>query len=541
MKSALLLDAGYTPMDVISYKQAIKMFMLNKVEIVEEYEDELRSAYLVIKIPAVVRLINKVSRRKRKKGVKFSRIGVYARDGFTCFSAGTRVLLSSGKQVDIRDIKKGDEVIDAFGNPTKVVDKRSRWADDCLFLKHRGSFEETTTTPEHPYLNSHEKFVPIKEKPKYLVQPRDIRYNLDNPKLISVADFIQDDKWFRLKNGRIYNTRRSHEHGFPVTLEQSKELAYIIGLYVGDGSADLRGSVSWAFNTAQKKTLVKDVEDFIGKLGLKSWVSKSNKGKGLVIGTCSKVLASFLRHTCGFGGSDRKKTPWGLIGPFHKEYLKGLFCADGYICREKNKVVLSMTSWDVIVSAQSMLWGLGIFPTLQRIKRLEKLDTYSLFLQGENYSKFMNIILNDRVSPKKPAYGNNKFIFRKLEKLSPAGSPTIVYNLETESHSFIANGLAVHNCQYCGAKKASKDFTFDHVVPRSRGGKTNWVNIVTSCVPCNRKKSNRTPAEAGMTLLKEPKEPKWLPVVSIRVSTKSIPEAWSDYLYWTTDISEEPQ
>lgn len=179
MKSALLLDAGYTPMDVISYKQAIKMFMLNKVEIVEEYEDELRSAYLVIKIPAVVRLINKVSRRKRKKGVKFSRIGVYARDGF--------------------------------------------------------------------------------------------------------------------------------------------------------------------------------------------------------------------------------------------------------------------------------------------------------------------------------------------------------------------------RCQYCGAKKASKDFTFDHVVPRSRGGKTNWVNIVTSCVPCNRKKSNRTPAEAGMSLLKEPKEPKWLPVISIRVSTKSIPEAWSDYLYWTTDISEEPK
>jgi 5-methylcytosine-specific restriction endonuclease McrA len=95
------------------------------------------------------------------------------------------------------------------------------------------------------------------------------------------------------------------------------------------------------------------------------------------------------------------------------------------------------------------------------------------------------------------------------------------------------------SCQYCGVKKKMKEFTFDHVVPRSRGGKTNWENIVTCCVPCNSKKNNRTPEEAKMVLKKRPVRPDWIPAFVIRLNQTSVPDAWRDYLYWNTELDEE--
>lgn len=93
-----------------------------------------------------------------------------------------------------------------------------------------------------------------------------------------------------------------------------------------------------------------------------------------------------------------------------------------------------------------------------------------------------------------------------------------------------------YRCQYCGDKCAVNELTYDHVVPRSRGGKTSWENIVSCCYACNRTKANRTPAEAKMRLLATPVRPSWVPAVQIRVSTASMPDAWRDYVYWTGEI-----
>jgi 5-methylcytosine-specific restriction endonuclease McrA len=62
-------------------------------------------------------------------------------------------------------------------------------------------------------------------------------------------------------------------------------------------------------------------------------------------------------------------------------------------------------------------------------------------------------------------------------------------------------------CVYCGRKpaNASTTLTLDHVIPKSRGGQNTPENLVAACKPCNNRKDNRTPAEAGMALLKKPK------------------------------------
>lgn len=84
-------------------------------------------------------------------------------------------------------------------------------------------------------------------------------------------------------------------------------------------------------------------------------------------------------------------------------------------------------------------------------------------------------------------------------------------------------------CQYCGVELTSKEATLDHVVPRSKGGKTTWQNLVVACGFCNRKKGGRTPSEARMPLRKAPVKPSWLPVLSVKFKG-NVPIAWSTFL-----------
>ena len=96
-----------------------------------------------------------------------------------------------------------------------------------------------------------------------------------------------------------------------------------------------------------------------------------------------------------------------------------------------------------------------------------------------------------------------------------------------------------YRCQYCGDKCSAAQLTYDHVVPRARGGRTTWENIVSCCYPCNRDKGNRTPAEAKLTLRAVPTRPTWVNAIAIRISTRSVPDAWRDYLYWTSEIDSD--
>jgi 5-methylcytosine-specific restriction endonuclease McrA len=97
-----------------------------------------------------------------------------------------------------------------------------------------------------------------------------------------------------------------------------------------------------------------------------------------------------------------------------------------------------------------------------------------------------------------------------------------------------------NSCQYCGKAHDLPDLTYDHVVPRSQGGRTEWTNIVTCCVDCNRRKGGRTPEQAGMRLKHTPKRPERLPgVVTITIGLKSAPDAWRDFLYWNIALDED--
>ena len=99
-----------------------------------------------------------------------------------------------------------------------------------------------------------------------------------------------------------------------------------------------------------------------------------------------------------------------------------------------------------------------------------------------------------------------------------------------------------HRCCYCGKKFPTSDLNLDHVIPRSRGGATDWTNIVTSCIPCNLKKGDRLPKEAGMKLLLSPGKPKWKGRASLVLRANfRVRQSWQrfiDNIYWNSELEE---
>ena len=116
------------------------------------------------------------------------------------------------------------------------------------------------------------------------------------------------------------------------------------------------------------------------------------------------------------------------------------------------------------------------------------------------------------------------------EYIKPNDSPAF-----TRFNVFLRDNFS---CQYCGNEFKTKDLTFDHVLPRSHGGRTKWENIVSACSGCNFKKGGVTPKQAKMPLLRIPKQPtSW----ELQRNGKAFPpnflhKSWYDYLYWDSEL-----
>ena len=98
-----------------------------------------------------------------------------------------------------------------------------------------------------------------------------------------------------------------------------------------------------------------------------------------------------------------------------------------------------------------------------------------------------------------------------------------------------------NRCQYCGRQFPRSELNLDHVVPRMKGGTSVWENVVCSCHRCNRIKGGRTPAEAGMRLIRQPRRPQWTPFMTEAFSLRRYKE-WLPFLsavdaaYWNTEL-----
>ena len=99
------------------------------------------------------------------------------------------------------------------------------------------------------------------------------------------------------------------------------------------------------------------------------------------------------------------------------------------------------------------------------------------------------------------------------------------------------------SCQYCSREFQAQDLTFDHVVPRSLGGRTTWQNVVAACSRCNLAKANKLPHQCGMKPRVEPIQPStWqLQENGRKFPPNHLHHSWRDYLYWDTELESDGQ
>ena len=93
-----------------------------------------------------------------------------------------------------------------------------------------------------------------------------------------------------------------------------------------------------------------------------------------------------------------------------------------------------------------------------------------------------------------------------------------------------------YTCQYCNEQPGGDELTIDHVVPRAQGGESSWTNCVLACFECNSRKADRTPAQAKMTLRKQPARPAWKPLYTNHAAKV---ESWSKFVsdaYWNAEL-----
>jgi 5-methylcytosine-specific restriction endonuclease McrA len=98
-----------------------------------------------------------------------------------------------------------------------------------------------------------------------------------------------------------------------------------------------------------------------------------------------------------------------------------------------------------------------------------------------------------------------------------------------------------NRCQYCGKTFHQKELNLDHVVPISRGGTSCWENVVCACIPCNTRKGDRLPSEAGMRMYRRPKKPAGHPILRAKW-IGPCPEEWKTFLdeaYWNVELHDE--
>lgn len=94
-----------------------------------------------------------------------------------------------------------------------------------------------------------------------------------------------------------------------------------------------------------------------------------------------------------------------------------------------------------------------------------------------------------------------------------------------------------NTCQYCGNQYHTTELSIDHVIPRSKGGKSTFENCVVACLPCNRKKADKTLEQSKMKLLTKPIKPRWVP----SFHNGPMLSSWEKFLsevYWNTSLKE---
>ena len=515
-------------------------------DVKEHHENVIHSAHSEFQLPNVI-LLSRYEKLPQQR-VHFSRRTIYRRDNFTCFHPDTNILMGDGTLLPISKIKTGDIILDMHGKEEIVeyVHCRDVKNGEMMSIRHRGNGDFLRCTQEH-------KLIPFKwngDCQKNGISARDVSLETYLAEIIptikpSVLNFDLAEICSSLKNLKIGDDYVKHYCGnnHKRFVKADWEVGKLAGYYLAEGSVS-GNNVSFSFNSSEIDYIQEVKYILLNRFGCVG-VCYLDGNKAVVI-CSSSVLGCFFKKI--FGVKNGKKLRWRI---FSKDFLTGVLYGimrgDAAFNMVQSRCTLQMSRPSLIRDVYLASLACGLMPTLSKTGSRDDGRIYkSVVFNAKEFNRICemaNINYNEYVSKKNSKYDRNKvenYLISKVCKIEEDNYSGPVYDLQVSgSHTYVANFVCVHNCQYCGAQPGTEELSLDHIVPRSQGGLTSWTNVTLACLVCNSRKANRTPAQAGMKLLSVPKKPKFN---LLRGDKVNIRQSWSSFIseqYWQTELEND--
>lgn len=431
-----------------------------------------------------------------------------------CFSEKSEILMSDGTVKNISDIRVGDKVISHLGNKRKVTETFKRHHSGKAYKVNNISWkhaEESIVTSEHPYFVNGEEFksfsqITTSQFDKYggLIRQGDylsfpVSYQGTHVE-VKVQDFVK--KELTHKDGRVKLKISRSGRNIPASFELDQEFGWIVGYFLAEGyfpkvvkdGISRKNGITFCSDQREVEYHGK-VRAFAKMCGLTTSELASKSSRGYTIDIYNSALASFFYGLCG-EFSDKKQLSEFLMDSnidFLKGVLEGFDAGDG-TKRKMPYRELTTTSKHLASQLYTIAGRLGLCPRLTRKPHVQgRKRAYLVHHTNVDYS----------LTQKRTRFSNKND--NNLYRASPAEEVDFngyVYNFEVEEdHSYIANGVSVHNCW----KPGSEGLVF----PRFRKekniepNKTNVMSIAEAYFAFTGKKNSHVSEEVFLATLRQ--------------------------------------
>jgi len=357
-----------------------------------------------------------------------------------CFKAGTKILMSDGSVRNIEDIEEGDEVITHLGNARRVYNpKKIPFEGNINIIKHPSYSELTYVTDEHPY------YINGEWKKVSNLQPSELKYGTQRvaKDYLSFPSNYDSLPFIYLLYDEFVTLKQNYGENPIKKLELDDEFAWALGYFLAEGNykkhVNKCGIVysSLELNGHDNEQVYRDrFHSWLVKNDINNGKSIKRSGKGTCYIVNNKYLASLFHELCGEYSYAKKIHPFILNQSpiFLEKVLEGFWCGDG---QKNDRSYKEINLANETIAHQLFLIAarLGKTPKLTKEKcRKNRRQSYSMTY---DYSKSKSKFIYD--------YKDNKYRLDSIRKEEFEG---YVYNFEVEEdESYIANGIAVHNCK----------------------------------------------------------------------------------------------
>lgn len=382
----------------------------------------------------------------------------HAKAQYLCFGPDTKILLSDGTLKSIRDVSVGESVITHTGKTGVISHKFEREYSGKIKVLNNIAWKmgETFVTPEHPYFVNGENFKILNDlKSSTIIKDKNVKtgdylsfpvdYEVDETEFLKISDFLPLAK----KDGdKVWLDNGGTSHCKPISdkIYLSEDFAWIVGFFLAEGSFEktknksddiVYNCINFTFNRKETEFLDK-LKQFAEKLELNTSISYPKNSQTVHLDIYNSILASFFKVLCN-EYSDKKTIHQKLMNlnvHFIKSLLDGFRDGDG-TKRQENQVELTTTSLNLASQLYTISGRLGLSPRIKRSKYINK-PVFRVYYRNDS---FVKLYKSSRFKT------SDRYNLTRFDGVSEKDYSGVVYNIEvTGDNSYIADGVAVHNC-----------------------------------------------------------------------------------------------